>query len=208
MDREPYWLKTADHGEHTTAAKIPWPAGRRRKGPRRVVVYGDLARAVRRESAQALAYWWGVGKSTVGKWRKALGVPDNNEGTLTEARIQRSARREEGFEAVLAESLGPGATAQVCRVQAGEAAAPACRRRGAESPPGREGQRRGSPEDAPDSQAAGDKAACRPRVGKVGGRVAGHAACDRSGTPDSKDNDRNLLSAGCFEDTRWAIQSE
>jgi hypothetical protein len=45
------------------------------------VLYADLARAVRRESAQAVAYWWGVGLTAVWKWRKALGVGPATEGT-------------------------------------------------------------------------------------------------------------------------------
>src|SRR3954466_15804842 len=45
-----------------TAARIPWPIGKRKeKGSRArfIVLYGALAEAVRRESAQAVAYWWG-----------------------------------------------------------------------------------------------------------------------------------------------------
>jgi hypothetical protein len=39
-----------------------------------IIVYGDLAKALKRESGQAVAYWWGVEQQTVWKWRKALGV--------------------------------------------------------------------------------------------------------------------------------------
>jgi hypothetical protein len=63
-------------------ARIPWPVGHRRdRGARSLVVYGRLADAVRRESNQAVAYWWGVTPQTVTKWRKALDVPRANEGT-------------------------------------------------------------------------------------------------------------------------------
>jgi hypothetical protein len=48
---------------------------------RSLVVSGSLADAVRRESRQAVAHWWGVSGQTVTKWRKALGVPVTNEGT-------------------------------------------------------------------------------------------------------------------------------
>ncbi len=41
---------------------------------------GDLARAVRRESAQAVAHWWGITPQTVTKWRQALDVGPTNEG--------------------------------------------------------------------------------------------------------------------------------
>jgi hypothetical protein len=61
---------------------IPWPYGRRPSvKSKALILYADLARAVRRESAQAIAAWWGVGMYTVWKWRKALGVPKFNEGT-------------------------------------------------------------------------------------------------------------------------------
>jgi hypothetical protein len=59
---------------------IPWPVC---KTARRhaLIVYADLARAIRRESAQAVAHWWGVGMGSVWKWRKALGVGATTEGT-------------------------------------------------------------------------------------------------------------------------------
>src|SRR5688500_15602462 len=55
---------------------IAWPLGRpvRGKPVLAFVVYGDLARAVRLESASAVACWWGVSGDTVRRWRKALGV--------------------------------------------------------------------------------------------------------------------------------------
>src|SRR5260221_8907808 len=67
-----------------TAARIPWPVGKRKqKGSRArfIVLYGALAEAVRRESAQAVAYWWGITAQTVPRWRKALGVGPVTEGT-------------------------------------------------------------------------------------------------------------------------------
>jgi hypothetical protein len=63
-----------------TDARIPWPFGQGRWA-RMLVVYRGLARAVRRESAQAVAHWWGVTPQTVTKWRKALGVGRNTEGS-------------------------------------------------------------------------------------------------------------------------------
>lgn len=59
--------------------RIQWPIGQthRAKSP---VLYRDLARAVRREGASAVAFWWGVGRTAVHKWRRALGVPRINEG--------------------------------------------------------------------------------------------------------------------------------
>jgi hypothetical protein len=64
-------------------APIPWPVGQLLKGGRRpaLILYGDLAEAVRRESAEAVMHFWGVKHVTVWQWRKALGVPQYNEGT-------------------------------------------------------------------------------------------------------------------------------
>lgn len=61
--------------------KIQWPIG---SGPGglSLVLYGGLARAVRREGAAAVMHWWGVGQATVWKWRQVLGVPRWNEGDL------------------------------------------------------------------------------------------------------------------------------
>jgi hypothetical protein len=63
-----------------TDARIPWPVGKKDRA-RSLVVCGGLAKAVRRESAIAVCFWWGITPQTVTKWRKALGVPQVNEGT-------------------------------------------------------------------------------------------------------------------------------
>src|SRR3954471_2641361 len=64
-----------------TDAPIPWPRVRKGGNPC-LILCGDLVRAVRAESAQAVAHHWGVSPATVWKWRQALGVPERNEGTL------------------------------------------------------------------------------------------------------------------------------
>ena len=79
-------------------ALIPWPLGLRttqRGGRPGHLVFGDLAAAVRCESVQAVAHWWGVAPSMVSKWRTALGVPRDNEGTkrLAEAAATDPDRR-------------------------------------------------------------------------------------------------------------------
>jgi len=63
-----------------TDAPIPWPRVLK-TGRIALIVCGDLARAVRVESRQAVAHHWGVTPETVWKWRKALGVEEYNEGT-------------------------------------------------------------------------------------------------------------------------------
>jgi hypothetical protein len=44
-------------------------------------VTAELARAIRTESVEAMAHWWGVSRWTVRRWRHALGVDRFNEGT-------------------------------------------------------------------------------------------------------------------------------
>ena len=63
-----------------TDARIQWPCARRsvRRSP---IVCGDLVRAIRTESEMAVAYHWGVGDSTVWKWRQALNVPRMTNGS-------------------------------------------------------------------------------------------------------------------------------
>jgi hypothetical protein len=63
-----------------TDARIQWPVGKRNRA-KSLVIFGALARAVRRESATAVCYWWGVTPQTVTKWRKALGVGPVTDGT-------------------------------------------------------------------------------------------------------------------------------
>ncbi len=63
-----------------TDAKIPWPIGK--KGSHKsLVIFDDLADALRRESNQAVCYWWGITLQTAKKWRKTLGIPRVTEGT-------------------------------------------------------------------------------------------------------------------------------
>jgi hypothetical protein len=63
-----------------TDGPIPWPVGQRGRN-KCLVVDKDLAKAVRREAAIAVARWWGVKRITVWKWKKVLGVEANTEGT-------------------------------------------------------------------------------------------------------------------------------
>jgi hypothetical protein len=64
-----------------TDAPIPWPVGKGDAGRPSQVVFKDLAKAIRRESNQAVAHWWRVDVQTVSKWRHRLGVARANEGT-------------------------------------------------------------------------------------------------------------------------------
>src|SRR5262249_21968560 len=74
-------------------APIPWPIGQRLpRGPgqRSLVLYADLAEAVRRESVQAVAYFWGITGQTVTLWRRGLDVARHNEGTTALKRERHS----------------------------------------------------------------------------------------------------------------------
>ncbi len=63
-----------------TTDLIPWPVGKRGRA-KSLVIYKSLAKAVKREAAQAVCHWWGVTAQTITKWRKALGVGPTTEGT-------------------------------------------------------------------------------------------------------------------------------
>lgn len=79
-----------------TDGKIRWPLARRRVGPYKVspVLFGDLARAVRRESNQAVAHWFGIHPRAVSRLRKALDVGHMNAGT---ARLRVEYSKEDWF---------------------------------------------------------------------------------------------------------------
>ena len=63
-----------------TEAPVMWPFTRG-SGPRSLILCGDLVRAVRDESVASVAAHWGVGRETVWRWRRALGVNQFTRGT-------------------------------------------------------------------------------------------------------------------------------
>jgi len=64
------------------SGKIRWPLIRVGHGGMGAYPMTDeLARAVRSESEAAICHWWGVGSTTVAKWRRKLNVPQFNDGT-------------------------------------------------------------------------------------------------------------------------------
>lgn len=73
-----------------TDAPLSWPRIRR-KGPAGPVLTAELARAVRMESAAAVAHWWGMSKDQVRKLRQALGVERVTEGTRRVLQENRAA---------------------------------------------------------------------------------------------------------------------
>src|SRR5262245_9744285 len=69
-----------------TAGRVPWPVGKRGRA-KAIVVAGGLAKAIRTEAAQAVAYWWGLNVHTVACYRRALGVPPSTAGTCRLRRL-------------------------------------------------------------------------------------------------------------------------
>lgn len=59
---------------------IAWPR-RKKTGRHSLILCGDLVRAVRAESSEAIQHWWGVGETTVWAWRTALRVGRITDGT-------------------------------------------------------------------------------------------------------------------------------
>jgi hypothetical protein len=113
--------------ERISDGNIPWPQTVVRRS-RAFILCGGLAKAVRRESAIAVCHWWGVTPQTVSKWRKALGVPQVNEGT---ARLYRDYAPERLTEDVrkraLAAANGPEANAKKAAFRLGKPAHPRAR---------------------------------------------------------------------------------
>jgi len=84
---------------------IPWPIKWR---TRSLILFGDLVRAVRQESAMGVAYHWAVCTDLVSKWRRALGVEPITAGT----RALKSH--------VQSEALTPALRAHLSRIKTGK----------------------------------------------------------------------------------------
>lgn len=92
-------------GARSTAdGPLAWPYVEPCPGTGRLtlLLLGDLARAVRVESVQAVCHYWGVSRYTVRRWRRALGVGRMTAGTralwaeLAPTRLGRDARARGG----------------------------------------------------------------------------------------------------------------
>jgi hypothetical protein len=94
-----------------TDAPIPWPIGKRIRG-HSLVVFKDLAKALRRESNQAICHWWGITPQTVSKWRKALGIGPITEGT---SRLYREYTKEPWAVEALARGQAKARDPERCR---------------------------------------------------------------------------------------------
>ena len=103
-----------------TDARIPWPIGRA-QGAESLVLFRGLARAVRREANQAVAYWFGVSEPTVKKWRRKLGVPPCNEGSRRlMVAIGKSPIRDAALKAMQAKARDPVRRAKIAAAKRGK----------------------------------------------------------------------------------------
>jgi len=78
-----------------TEAPIPWPrciTWGSHGGGSGLLVTGELVRAIRRESAEAIMHWWGVSHGPVARWRKALGADRVNNRETNRLIRQSSAK--------------------------------------------------------------------------------------------------------------------
>jgi hypothetical protein len=84
------WCKV--HGLQTVAGwhgPKQWPKAKSRGGRQRLIVCGDLLRALEEETCDTVALHWGVHRRTVANWRRAL---DRANGCTTAGRLLASAR--------------------------------------------------------------------------------------------------------------------
>jgi len=108
-----------------TAAPISWPR-RKKTGRASLILCGDLVRAVRTESSEAVAHWWGVGITKVWMWRKALGVGRVTDGTRKLLQ-ERTGVPPEAAARGRAAAAEPEARARMADSKRGKPAAPATR---------------------------------------------------------------------------------
>src|SRR5262245_57064510 len=98
---------------------LAWPMSTR-QGGHCLILYEDLARAVEREAACAVAHWFGVSTWTVRKWRRALEVPDRNEGDrLLKRQYARGENGRLARRAALSTATDPERRAKISAAQRG-----------------------------------------------------------------------------------------
>lgn len=106
-----------------TTGKISWPR-RKKTGRASLILCGDLVRAVRVESVEAICYWWGVGPTKVWQWRQALGVGRVTAGTRMLLQ-ERTGVPAEAAARGRAQAALPGALDKMAAAKRGKPAHPA-----------------------------------------------------------------------------------
>ena len=83
-------------GVKSTAEGRPlaWPYVQLLGGKIRLIVCADLERAIRTESVQDVAKAWGVSRSKVSRWRRAMGVGRITPGTRIALAYSSSCRKD------------------------------------------------------------------------------------------------------------------
>ncbi len=102
---------------------IPWPKANLPGRP--IILMGDLVRAVKKESALAVMHHFGVTHGVVGKWRRALGVERQNEGSHVLARAIANSRTDDRLERARRNSKKPAALAKMSKTLKGRIQPPA-----------------------------------------------------------------------------------
>lgn len=114
---------------YTEGGVIRWPKAEGTAGSGPIILCGDLVRALRVESAQAICAWFGLERKAVRRYRRLLDVPRYTEGTealwrsWARVKLTAAARRK-----------GGEAAAKLRRAAASAAAARPRRRRSGDSP--------------------------------------------------------------------------
>jgi len=88
-----------------------------------LILYGDLVRAAKREALIAVAHHWGVGQTTVWKWRKSLGVQRWNEGSTQRERDWAMSRDDARLDRGRAISKSKASLAKMSASKAGKVSA-------------------------------------------------------------------------------------
>jgi transposase-like protein len=97
-----------------------WPVGAI-KGGKSPVLYGSLVRAVKQEQAKDVAKAWGVGASTVNKWRRTLGVEKSTAGYRQRMKAYyRTPAGKRALKPMHAKARDPGRRAKIAAAKLGK----------------------------------------------------------------------------------------
>jgi hypothetical protein len=104
-----------------SSGRIPWPMGTNGNlGQLSLVLYGDLARAVRAETNAAVCHHWGVSRFSVSKWRKALGVGHTEGTTRWRVAFGKSPEAEKFIKAMATKARDPVRLAKIGAAKRGK----------------------------------------------------------------------------------------